>query len=57
MQEDIEHRSVTLIVNGAKFSGRMLKSAIRAYMGYRKENTVSIRRKSKPRETWCHMGK
>ena len=37
MQEDIEHRSVTLIVNGAKFSGRMLKSAIRAYMGYRKE--------------------
>ena len=37
MQEDIEHRSITLIVNSAKFSGRMLKSAIRAYMGYRKE--------------------
>ena len=37
MQEDIEHRSVTLIVNSAKFSGRVLKSAIRAYMGYRKE--------------------
>ena len=37
MQEDIEHRSVTLIVNGTKFSGRMLKSAICAYMGYRKE--------------------
>ena len=37
MQEDIEHRSVTLIVNGAKFSGRMLKSAIQAYMGHRKE--------------------
>ena len=37
MQEDIEHRSVTLIINSAKFSGRVLKSAIRAYMGYRKE--------------------
>ena len=37
MQEEVEQKTVTLIINGAKFSGRMLKSAIRAYMGYRKE--------------------
>lgn len=28
MQEDIENRTVTMTVNGAKFTGRMLKSAI-----------------------------
>jgi hypothetical protein len=28
MQEDIEHRSITMVINGGKFTGRMLKSAI-----------------------------
>lgn len=37
MQEEVEQKTVTLIVNSAKFSGRVLKNAIRAYMGYRTE--------------------
>ena len=37
MQEEIENKSITLIINCTKFTGRVLKSAIRAYMGYRKE--------------------
>ncbi len=28
MQEDIEHRSITLVINGSKLTGRMLKKAI-----------------------------
>lgn len=37
MQEEVEHRSVTLIINSAKFSGRVLKAAIGKYMNHRKE--------------------
>ena len=36
MQEDIEHRSATLIINSSKFTGRMLKSAISKLLQYRK---------------------
>ena len=36
MQEEVEHRSVTLIINSAKFSGRVLKTAIGKYMNHRK---------------------
>ncbi len=28
MQEDIEHRSITMVINGGKFSGRLLKKGI-----------------------------
>ena len=34
MQEDIEHRSITLAVNGSKFTGRMLKNAIAKLLKY-----------------------
>lgn len=37
MQEDVEQRSVTLAINGAKFTGRLLKSAISKYLTHRKE--------------------
>ena len=36
MQEDIEHRSVTIAVNGTKFTGRMLKNAITKLLAYMK---------------------
>jgi hypothetical protein len=35
MQEDIEHRTATLIVNGTKFTGRMLKNAITKLLAHR----------------------
>lgn len=37
MQEDIENRSLTLIVSGGKFTGRLLKAAISKYLAHRKE--------------------
>lgn len=37
MQEEVENRTLTLIVNGSKFTGRMLKAAISKYMAHRKE--------------------
>ncbi len=32
MQEDIEHRAVTLVINATKLTGRTLKSAIAKYL-------------------------
>lgn len=37
MQEEVENRTLTLMVNGTKFSGRLLKAAICKYMAHRKE--------------------
>lgn len=37
MQEEIEMRSVTLTINGAKFTGRLLKSAIAKLLAHMKE--------------------
>ena len=37
MQEEVENRTLTLVVNGTKFSGRMLKSAIGKYLAHRAE--------------------
>ena len=37
MQEEVESRTLTLMVNGSKFTGRMLKAAISKYMAHRKE--------------------
>ena len=37
MQEEVESRTLTLAVNGAKFSGRLLKAAVCKYMAQRKE--------------------
>ena len=40
MQEEVEHRSVTLIVNTGKFTGRVLKAAIAKHMAHRRKKTV-----------------
>ena len=37
MQEEVENRTLTLAVNGTKFSGRLLKAAVCKYMAHRKE--------------------
>ncbi len=36
MQEEIENRTLTLIVNSTKFSGRLLQSAVAKYMNHQK---------------------
>ncbi len=35
MQEEVENKTVTLIINSTKFSGRVLKSAISKYLAHR----------------------
>lgn len=40
MQEEIEQQTITLIVNGGKLTGRLLKAAIDKYLAYRKEKKV-----------------
>ncbi len=40
MQEEVENRTVTLIVSGSKFTGRMLKAAISKYLAHRKEKEM-----------------
>ena len=35
MQEEVENKSVTLIINSTKFTGRVLKSAIFKYLAHR----------------------
>lgn len=37
MQEDIEQRSVTLIISTAKLTGRALKAALAKFLAYQKE--------------------
>lgn len=40
MQEEVENRTVTLVVSGTKFSGRLLQTAITKYMAHRKEKKM-----------------
>ena len=37
MQEEVENKTLTLIINGSKLTGRMLKSAISKYLAHRRE--------------------
>ena len=37
MQEEIENRSVMLIISGTKLTGQVLKAAIAKYLAHRKE--------------------
>lgn len=46
MQEEVENRTVTLVVSGTKFTGRLLRSAIAKYMAHRKEKKVQKGRDS-----------
>ena len=36
MQEEVENRTLTLVVSGTKFTGRLLKAAISKYLAHRK---------------------
>ena len=45
MQEEVVNKTLTLIVSGTKFTGRLLKAAITKYMAHRKEVKVEKRRK------------
>ena len=55
MQEDVENKTLTLVVSGTKFTGRLLKAAITKYMAHRKEVKVEKRRKRET--TVVHRGK
>lgn len=44
MQEEVENRTLTLVVSGSKFTGRMFKAAIAKYMAYRKEKKLERQR-------------
>ena len=37
MQEEVENKTLTLVINESKLTGRMLKSAISKYLAHRKE--------------------
>ena len=50
MQEEVESRTLTLAVNGTKFTGRMLKAAVAKFMAYRRNRkaaNVSVHPKGK----------
>ena len=40
MQEEVENRTLTLVVSGTKFTGRLLKAAITKYLAHRKEKKL-----------------
>lgn len=44
MQEEVENRTLTLVISGSKFTGRMFKAAIAKYMAYRKEKKLERQR-------------
>ena len=48
MQEEVENRTLTLVVSGTKFTGRLMKAAITKYLAHRKEKKLQ---KQKSRET------
>ena len=40
MQEEVENRTLTLVVSGTKFTGRLFKAAITKYLDHRKEKKL-----------------
>ena len=44
MQEVVENRTLTLIVSGTKFTGRLFKAAISKYMAHRREKKLEKQR-------------
>ena len=55
MQEDVENKTLTLVVSGTKFTGRLLKAEINKYMAYRKE--VKLEKQRKREMPVAHRGK
>ena len=48
MQEEVENRTLTLVVSGTKFTRRLFKAAITKYLAHRKEKKLQ---KQKSRDT------
>ena len=46
MQEEVENRTLTLVVSGTKFTGRLFKAAITKYLAHRKEKRSCKSRKA-----------
>lgn len=44
MQEEVENRTLTLVVSGTKFTGRLFKAAISKYMALRREKKLEKQR-------------
>ena len=44
MQEEVENRTLTLVVSGTKCTGRLLKAAISKYLAHRKEKKLQKQR-------------
>ena len=50
MQEEVEQRTLTLVINGTKFSGRVLKSAVSKFVAFcrnQKAKKVTVHPKGK----------
>ena len=45
MQEEVEHKTLTLIISGTKFTGRLLKAAIAKYMAHRRNVKLDKQRR------------
>ena len=52
MQEEVENRTLTLVVSGTKFTGRLMKAAITKYLAHRKEKKLQ---KQKSRDTLLNI--
>ena len=44
MQEEVENRTLTRVVSGTKFTGRLFKAAISKYMAHRREKKLEKQR-------------
>ena len=44
MQEEVENRTLTLVVSGTKFTGRLLKAAITKYRAHLKEKKLQMQK-------------
>ena len=44
MQEEVENRTLTLVVSGTNFTGRLFKAAISKYMAHRREKKLEKQR-------------
>ena len=57
MQEEVENRTVTLVVSGSKFTGRLLKAAITKYLAHNKEKKQQRQQKNREKPEVQHYGK
>ena len=54
MQEEVENRTLTLVVSGTKFTGRLFKAAISKYMAHRREKNTRSSEKQRSRDSPRH---